>query len=133
MELVPGVHSLSQKKGGYVHAFLLDDGDSLTLIDTLYDTDGRRVLAQLEALGKSAEDVRQIVLTHAHRSHLGGAQVLRERCGAQVYAHEWEADIIRGERTAQPVSIVPKRPLRTYFPFQFGAALGLGKHPPCPV
>jgi len=37
------------------------------------------------------------------------------------------------ERTAQPVTVIPKRPMRAYFPFQFGAALGLGKHPPCQV
>lgn len=132
-ELAPGVFGLTQKKGGHVYAFVLDDGTSLTLIDTLYDTDGARVLAQLATMGRAPEDLTQIVITHAHRSHLGGAQLLRGRTGAQVYAHEWEADIVRGERTAQPVTIVPKRPLRAYFPFQFGAALGLGKHPPCDV
>jgi glyoxylase-like metal-dependent hydrolase (beta-lactamase superfamily II) len=133
-ELAPGVHGLTQRKGGHVYAFLLDDDDaSLTLIDTLYDTDGGRVLVQLERMGRLAEDLTQNVITHAHRSHLGGLQTLRERTSARVYAHEWEADIVRGERIAQPVSIVPKRPLRAYYPFQFGAALGLGKHPPCQV
>ena len=132
-ELAPGVRGLTQRKGGHVYAFLLDDDASLTLIDTLYDTDGGRVLVQLERMGRLAEDLTQIVITHAHRSHLGGLQALRERTSARVYAHEWEADIVRGERIAQPVSIIPKRPLRAYYPFQFGAALGLGKHPPCQV
>jgi glyoxylase-like metal-dependent hydrolase (beta-lactamase superfamily II) len=132
-ELAPGVYGLTQRKGGHVYAFLLDDGASLTLIDTLYDTDGARVLAQLARMGRRAEDLAHIVITHAHRSHLGGVQALRERTGARVYAHEWEADIVRGERTAQPVTIIPKRPVRAYFPFQFGAALGLGKHPPTDV
>jgi glyoxylase-like metal-dependent hydrolase (beta-lactamase superfamily II) len=131
--LAPGVHALTQRKGGHVYAFVLDDGASLTLIDTLYDTDGARVFAQLAQMGRVAQDLKQIVITHAHRSHLGGVKVLRDRTGARVYAHEWEADIVRGERTAQPVTIVPKRPLRAYFPFQFGAALGLGKHPPCEI
>jgi glyoxylase-like metal-dependent hydrolase (beta-lactamase superfamily II) len=133
MELAPGIHSLGQKKGGRVHAFLLDDGGSLTLIDTLYDTDGHRVLEEVAGMGRRVSDLENIVLTHGHRSHLGGARALKEQSGAMVYAHEWEADIVAGERKAQPVSLVPQRPLRAYFPLQVGLALGLGKHPPCPV
>jgi glyoxylase-like metal-dependent hydrolase (beta-lactamase superfamily II) len=133
VELAPGIRSLSQKKGGRVHAFLLDDGNGLTLIDTLYDTDGQRVLDEIAAMGRSVDDLESIILTHGHRSHLGGARALKEQSGAAVYAHEWEADIVAGERKAQPVSLVPQRPLRAYFPLQVGLALGLGKHPPCPV
>ncbi len=116
-----------------MHAFLLDDGESLTLVDTLYDTDAQRVVDAIEGGGRRLEDLRHIVLTHGHRSHLGGARTLREKSGARVYAHEWEADIIRGEGKAQPISLVPRRPFQAYFPLQIGLALGLGKHPPCPV
>jgi glyoxylase-like metal-dependent hydrolase (beta-lactamase superfamily II) len=133
LELAPGIRSLGQKKGGRVHAFLLDDGNGLTLIDTLYDTDAHRVLAEIAAMGRTIADLKNIVLTHAHRSHLGGALALKEQSGATVYAHEWEADIVAGERKAQAVSLAPRRPLRAYFPLQVGLALGLGKHPPCPV
>ena len=61
---------------------------------------------------------------------------LKRLSGTTVYSHEWEADIIAGERPAQPVTIFPMRPLRTYwrvYYLQFGAALGRGRHPPCPV
>ena len=76
------------------------------------------------------------MLTHGHLSHLGGLATLERLSGAAVYSREWEADIIAGERPAQPVTIVPMLPLRTYwrvYYLQFGAALGRGKHPPCPV
>jgi glyoxylase-like metal-dependent hydrolase (beta-lactamase superfamily II) len=129
-ELAPGVYGLGQREGGRVHAFLVDDGGALTLIDTLYDTDGERVLAALSALGKAPEVLRHIVVTHGHRSHLGGGAVLKEVTGAEVYAHDWERDVIQGERKAQPVTLLPRRPLQTYFPLQLGLALGLGKHPP---
>ena len=136
MEIAQGVFSMYQSKGGHVHAFLLDDGTELTLIDTLFDTDARQILDRIEAIGRSAEDLKHIVLTHAHRSHLGGLANLKRLSGATVYSHAWEADIVAGERIAQPVTPIPMRPLRTYwrvYYLQLGAALGRGKHPPCPV
>ncbi len=132
MQIAPGVYSIGQRKGGRVHAFLLDDGTGLTLIDTLWDTDARHVLAYMKSIGHTVADLKHIVLTHGHRSHLGGMAALKRLSGATIYSHEWEADIIAGEREAQRVSPWPKRPLRAY-PIQLGCALGLGKHPPCPV
>jgi len=136
MQIAPGVYSMDQSKGGHVHAFLLDEGTALTLIDTLFDTDARRIIDRIGSIGRSVEDLKHIVLTHAHRSHLGGLATLKELSGATVYSHAWEADIVAGERTAQPVTPVPMRPLSTYWSvyyLQLGAALGRGKHPPCPV
>jgi glyoxylase-like metal-dependent hydrolase (beta-lactamase superfamily II) len=133
VELAPGVHIIGGKSGGHVRAFLLEHGGELTLIDTLYETDGRLVLAEIRRLGRSPADLKRIALTHAHRSHLGGLAVLKRESGARILSHEWEADIIAGERKAQPVTILPRLPLRAWFPFQVGLALGRGKHPPCPV
>jgi len=136
MEIAPGVHSIGQDKGGQVRCFLLDDGRALTLIDTLWDIDGHRILDQIKRLGRTATDLKHIVLTHAHRSHLGGLAALKRISRALVCCHPWEADIVQGERSAQPVPILPMRPLRIYYRvyyLQLGAALGLGRHPPCPV
>jgi hypothetical protein len=69
MEIAPGVYSMSQEQGGHVHAFLLDDGQSLTLIDSLYDDDGNGVLAEVQRIGKSSIPHHP---THAHKSHIGG-------------------------------------------------------------
>jgi glyoxylase-like metal-dependent hydrolase (beta-lactamase superfamily II) len=135
-EIAPGIHSLGQHQGGHVHAFLLDDGGELTLIDTLFDPDAGRVLAAIQALNRPLTDLRHILVTHGHRSHLGGLATLKRLTGATVYAHEWEADIIAGQRIAQPVTFLPPHPFSIYWPtyhLQLGAALGLGKHPPCPV
>jgi glyoxylase-like metal-dependent hydrolase (beta-lactamase superfamily II) len=137
MELARGVYDMWQRQGGHVHAFLLDNGTgSLTLIDTLWDTDAGPILRQLRQIGRPVTDLRHIVLTHGHRAHLGGLATLKRLSGATVYAHEWESDIIGGDREAQRVSLIPGTPLRPYlrvYPLQAGLALGKGQHPPCPV
>ena len=133
VQLAPGIHSLGGKKGGRVHAFLVEDGAKLTLVDTLFEEDARLVLEGIQGIGRSVTDLEHIVLTHAHRSHLGGLAVLKRLSGAKVFAHEREADIVAGDRVAERVSLVPHKPLRVYFPFQLFAALGLGAHKPVPV
>ena len=127
-----GIFCLGQKKGGHVHAFLVEGRDGLTLIDTLYDADGAFVAKAIEQMGRPISDLKNIVLTHAHRSHLGGLAALKALSGARVWAHEWESDIIAGERKAQGVTVWPKRPLRVYH-LQLGLALGFGAHVPCEV
>jgi glyoxylase-like metal-dependent hydrolase (beta-lactamase superfamily II) len=57
---------------------------------------------------------------------------LNRASGATIHAHEWEADIISGDRRAQPVSLLPKQSPRL-LPFQIGLFLGRPKHAPCPV
>jgi glyoxylase-like metal-dependent hydrolase (beta-lactamase superfamily II) len=130
--IADGLYCLSQSKGGRVHAFLLDDGKDLTLIDTLFDTDGARVVAAIRDMGRKISDLRNIVITHAHRSHLGGLAALQKLSGAKVWAHEWESDIIAGNRKAQGISVIPQWPLQVYY-LQLGLALGFGAHPPCEV
>ncbi len=132
MQIAPGLFSMGQEKGGRVHAYLLDDGNGLTLIDTLYDDDGNVVLAELARIGKKPSDLKHIILTHAHKSHVGGLAALQQASGATVYSHEWEVDIIAGRRKAERVSAIPRKPLAVYH-LQLGLALGQGRHTPCEV
>ena len=132
MKLADGIHYVRQTMGGHVHAFLLDDGDGITLIDALYDTDAHRILDEIQAMGRKPTDLKNIIATHAHRSHIGGMAVLKELTNARVYAHEWEIGIVEGQRKSTRVSIWPKRPLKAYYT-QFGLALGVDGHKPCLV
>ena len=131
-ELAPGVHVLGGKKGGRVRAFLLDAGGELTLVDTLFESDAAAVLEAIRRLGRRPSDLKRIALTHAHRSHLGGLAALKRETDATVLAHEWEADIVSGDRPAQSVGLKPTAPFRTY-PFQVGIFLNRPRHRPCPV
>jgi glyoxylase-like metal-dependent hydrolase (beta-lactamase superfamily II) len=132
IELAPGVHALGHGAGGRVRAFLIADGGELTLVDPLLERDARLVLEAIHALGRTPSDLKRIGITHAHRSRLGGLAELKHRSGATAYAHPWEADIVGGQRRAQPVTPLPKQSLRL-LPFQIGLQLNRPKHTPCPV
>ena len=132
MKLTDGIHYLNQDKGGHVHAFLLDDGNGITLIDALLDTDGKMILDEIRAMGRQPSDLKNIIATHAHRSHIGGIAALKKLSNATVYAHEWEIGIIEGARKATKVSIWPKAPLAAY-KLQLGLAIGIDGHEPCKV
>ena len=133
VELAPGIVAVGDESRGWVRAFLVADGKDLTLVDALADVHPFRILAAIRKMGRSVSDLKRLWVTHAHFSHLCGLAAMKELSGAKVCSHPFEADIVSGDRKAQRVSIVPKRPYRAYIPFQLGLALGLGDHPPCPV
>lgn len=129
----PGIYPLKQRQGIFVHGFLIDTGqaeDGLILIDTLYGTDGRIIFDEIKRLGKSPRDVKHIVLTHAHRAHMGGLAALKKASGARVYCHPWEVDIVEGERRIQFTTLRPMYPL-VIWPFQ--VASRFSAHTPCKV
>ena len=130
MKLTEGVHYVSQSKGGHVHAFLLDDGKGLTLLDALYDSDAGVLLEEIKQMGRQPWDLKNIIITHAHRSHIGGVAALKKLSNATVYSHEWEAGILDGSRKATKVTLFPKPPLQAYI-LQLGLALGYDNHVPC--
>ncbi|MGD0773176.1 MAG: MBL fold metallo-hydrolase [Candidatus Solibacter sp.] len=132
MKLTEGIHYVSQSKGGHVHAFLLDDGKGLTLIDALYDSDAGLLLEEIGQMGRQPSDLKNTIITHAHRSHIGGVAALKKLSNATVYSHEWEAGILDGSRAATKVSWFPKLPLQAYY-LQLGLALGFDNHVPCRV
>jgi len=130
MDIAPGVYSIAQSQGIFVHAFLLDDGEGLTLVDTLYSSDAQHILDEIERIGKTAADLKRIVLTHAHRAHLGGLATLKALSGTPIYCHEWEADIVAGDRRPQCMTLRPMRPFRLW-PYQIASRFG--RHVPCAV
>jgi len=135
MQIVPGLHSLGDTSGGYVRSYLVEDGADLILIDTLLDKAGTLVLDEIKALGKNPADIKKIILTHAHQSHLGGLAALKAATGARVYSHIWEADVIEGKRKVQvpaTTTLIPQKPLQIY-KLQVAFVLGLGMPPPCNV
>jgi glyoxylase-like metal-dependent hydrolase (beta-lactamase superfamily II) len=98
-QIVPGVRMLPFEIG---QAYIWDWGGGLTIIDSGIVGSDDAILAAVAALGRRPEDVREIVLTHYHDDHRGGAAELARRTGAMVVAHRAEAPVIRGERPQTP-------------------------------
>lgn len=72
---------------GRVNTYLVED-DPLTLVDA--GPNSGTSLTELEAAlaghGRRIEDLERIVITHQHIDHIGLAQILAERSGAEVCA-----------------------------------------------
>lgn len=116
MEIAPGIYEMGGGyfKAGHTKAFLADTGDGLILIDTLYDHDANVILAELEKIGKTAADIKHIIMTHAHRGHLGGLKTLKQLSNAPIYGHPYEADMIAGDRNIQPVDPLVVDPIQSW-------------------
>ena len=131
-QLAAGLWCIGQRKGGRVHAFLCEDGGELTLVDTLYDLDGARILEQIRRIGRQPSALRRIVLTHGHRSHLGGLAASRRRAVRPCTRTS-------GKRTSSAASGRPSRSASSpigrsdVLPLPVRLSLGIGAHPPCPV
>lgn len=67
MEVAPGIYSLGQKQGGRVHAYLLDDGEGVTVVDTLMAADIRLMLNETARAGRTADGIKRLFQTNSVR------------------------------------------------------------------
>ncbi|GHE36125.1 MBL fold metallo-hydrolase [Streptomyces vinaceus] len=82
-------------------AYVWRDGEggseALTLIDSGHAGAAGEIEGAVRSLGLDPERLERIVLTHCHRDHVGAAEELAGRWGAEVVAHRLDAPVIRGE------------------------------------
>jgi glyoxylase-like metal-dependent hydrolase (beta-lactamase superfamily II) len=81
---VVAVHRLGTR---WVNWYVVEDGNGTTVIDTGYPG----YYAQLP----KRDDIRAVVITHAHADHLGSVARIQEETGARVLVHELDADVVR--------------------------------------
>ena len=96
--------------GGKVHSsWALTTSDGIIIIDTIYPYNSEElIIGGLQKLGLNPADIKYVVISHAHGDHIGGAQILQERYGAQVVmgAADWDLVETYPNRYA---SMAPKR------------------------
>jgi glyoxylase-like metal-dependent hydrolase (beta-lactamase superfamily II) len=87
---------------------LVTDGDGVLLIDAGFPGSRDDVLDSLRQLGFGIDDVRAILLTHAHIDHFGSAIWFAKTHGTQVYCHADEVGHAKREylEQASPVDVM---------------------------
>jgi glyoxylase-like metal-dependent hydrolase (beta-lactamase superfamily II) len=104
------VHRLFTRTG---RSYLVEHRGVLTLVDTGTEKDPPRIMRALQKLGRKPEDVKQILLSHGHGDHAGGAKGMRELTGAPVFAGAADRDVIAGRAPYPPAAAAWARTLYT--------------------
>lgn len=85
---VTTIDTLYSDRATLAASYLVHEGDQLAVIETNTSLAVPRILAAIEASGRSPGDVAHVIVTHAHLDHAGGAGVLMDACpNATLHAH----------------------------------------------
>lgn len=88
-EIKSGIYQVSLFSMVNVYLVIIPDG--LMLVDTAMNWQAGRILQAVDKLATEAGPLRQIVITHGHNDHIGGAGLIQERTGAQIWMHPADA------------------------------------------
>jgi glyoxylase-like metal-dependent hydrolase (beta-lactamase superfamily II) len=123
-DIAPGVHRVAE---AFVNWYLVEDDAGVTVVDAALPRCWDTLLTSLDTLGRSRDDVRAVVLTHAHFDHVGFAERARTELGVPVYCHAEEVWLTRHpwryktERSPAPYLLKPATAARfTRFLLQGG-------------
>ena len=67
---------------------ILSAGEEIALIDTGFRGSSSKIMSFIRSLGRSAEEISLIIITHNHLDHAGGPDELRKSTTARVAAHK---------------------------------------------
>ncbi|MDP6102414.1 MAG: MBL fold metallo-hydrolase [Dehalococcoidia bacterium] len=90
MEIVPRIHHI--QKARRPNTYLLVDED-LTLIDAGYPGNDDIVVEYIEGIGRQAEELKPVLITHSHPDHTGSLAELKELASIEVMVHEADTSI----------------------------------------
>jgi len=74
MQLAPALHRIGSD---IVASYLVEEHRGVTVVDAGLPGHWPELVAELEVMGRSVDDVRGVVLTHGDTDHLGFAERLR--------------------------------------------------------
>src|SRR5215212_7742779 len=97
---------------GFVNAYLVEEDDGLTVIDTMLPRSAKVILAKAEEAGRP---IARILLTHAHGDHIGSLDELAAQVpDAEVSISIRDSRLLAGDKKLDPGEEVGK--LRGSYP-----------------
>ncbi|MEE2608581.1 MAG: MBL fold metallo-hydrolase, partial [Pseudomonadota bacterium] len=106
----------------WVAAWLLETDQGLILFDSLYGDLTDLVIDGIRELGFDPDDVRYIIITHAHYDHIGGARRFQEEFGSVVMMTEADWQMTEED----PIYRKYPKPIR-HLSVSDGSTLNLGR------
>jgi glyoxylase-like metal-dependent hydrolase (beta-lactamase superfamily II) len=97
VEIASGIRRLGT---GLVNVYLLEEAGEVTIVDAGAPGYWKDLQAELAAMGRTPDDVRALLLTHAHSDHVGFAERIRRERAVPVNVHADDAALARGEMKA---------------------------------
>jgi metallo-beta-lactamase class B len=104
--VAPGVYGFGRLDPS--SAYAIDTGEGVILIDTGVDESAVSVRESLIEFGLKMEDVKYVLLTHAHYDHVFGSNRIREVSGATVCAGAGDVDVLKNADEFALFSLFPK-------------------------
>ncbi len=98
-QVADGVYRLGS---GWLNWYIVEEDGSLAVIDSGLPGHWAQLPDLLSSMRASLADIHAVVLTHSHLDHVGVMARIKEEAGAEIFVHETDAPIVRGEAKAKP-------------------------------
>ena len=81
---------------GITNCYLIEARDGYIMVDTGQQRRGKKFLRAIQQLGIQPEDIKLIIVTHAHFDHVGSLAAIQGYCQCPVMMHPQEAKLTEG-------------------------------------
>lgn len=112
MQVTPITDTVFQVTLPIVNVFLVDLPAGLLLIDTGPQNSKNEIFEAIRLVGKQPEDLKFIIITHAHHDHSGGLASVLESVKAEIFASPLCADLLKRGIAFEPESTILRFLLR---------------------
>jgi glyoxylase-like metal-dependent hydrolase (beta-lactamase superfamily II) len=103
-QVIKGVHIVPM---GFANTFLIEGDNGLTLIDAGFVGKESAVFRAIRRLGRSPDELKHLVFTHAHPDHIGSAAAIVRATGARTYMHTLDIPIAESGGPFRPMTPAP--------------------------
>jgi glyoxylase-like metal-dependent hydrolase (beta-lactamase superfamily II) len=102
-------------ENGDVRVYLIVQPESLTLVDTGFPGTTPLITEAVRSLGRSIEDIGDILVTHHHFDHAGDLAEIQRATGARTWMHPDDADMTRVGEAFREYVVAPGEANRKFY------------------